>query len=331
MYRELQDRLSHLPGVESAAVAQYTPLQDNWGEIVIRQGHGMPNMNEDIGSSWDHVTPEYLNTMGQHIVRGRGLTDADTATTENVAVVDETFVHRFFKPNEDPIGAYFGLDLPKYGATYKIVGVVRNARYYWDFYNRNPPRPIFFVPLAQRVRYDNALMQSMDDSTHFIEGAVLKLHGSMEGLEPQIRHVLSDVDPNLVLLNMQTLQEQVDSNLDQQRTIAQMTGLFGILALILAAIGLYGVTAYTVERRTSEIGVRMALGANRSNIVQLVLRGAFLQVLVGLLIGIPIAIGCGPVVPGKKLGPAGDGCIRACAWFLCADRQHYPRTAGRID
>lgn len=300
MYRELQDRLAHIPGVERAALALYTPLEDNWGEIVIRQGHGMPNMNEEIGSSWDHVSPGYLETMGQHILRGRTLTEADTASTQNVAVVDETFVKRFFKPGEEPLGAHFGLDLPQYSSTYEIIGVVRNAKYMWgNLTGSEPPRPIFFVPLAQRVHYDAQIMQSIDDSTHFIEGAVLQLHGSMEGLEAQVRHTLSDVDPNLTLLDIQTMQEQVDGNLNQQRTIAQMTGLFGILALILAAIGLYGVTAYAVERRTSEIGVRMALGANRGNIVRLVLRGAFLQILIGLAIGIPISIGCGRLIAAQ--------------------------------
>ncbi|HVW77386.1 MAG TPA: ABC transporter permease [Alloacidobacterium sp.] len=300
MYRELQDRLSHMPGVESSALALYAPLQDNWGEIVIRQGHGMPNMNEDIGSSWDHVTPSYFQTLGQHIVRGRGLTEEDTASTQNVAVVDETFVKRFFKPGEEPIGSYFGLDLPQYSATYQIVGIVRNAKYMWgNLTGSQPPRPIFFVPLAQHVHYDNPLMQSIDDSTHYIEGAILKLHGSMDGLEPQVRKALSDVDPNLTLLNIQTMQDHVDGNFDQQRAVAQMTGLFGILALILAGIGLYGVTAYTVERRTSEIGVRMALGADRNNIVKLVLRGAFLQILIGLVIGIPISIACGHLIAAQ--------------------------------
>ncbi|HEX3437263.1 MAG TPA: ABC transporter permease [Pseudacidobacterium sp.] len=300
MYRELQQRLAHIPGVERAALALYAPLQDNWGEIVIRQGHGMPNVNDDVGSSWDHVTPDYLETMGQQILRGRGLTEEDTASTQNVVVVNETFVHRFFKPGENPIGAHFGLDLPQYGATYEIVGVVRNAKYTWgNLRGTDPPRPIFFVPLAQRVHYDNEMMQSLDDSTHFIEGAVLQLHGSMEGLEPQVRRVLSDVDPNLTLLDIRTMQDQVDGVFDQQRTVAQMTGLFGILALILAAIGLYGVTAYTVERRTGEIGVRMALGANRGNIVKLVLRGAFLQILIGLAIGVPIAIGCGRLISAQ--------------------------------
>ncbi len=125
------------------------------------------------------------------------------------------------------------------------------------------------------------------------------MQGSIEGLEPQVRHILSDIDPNLVLLKVQTLQEQIDAEFDQQRAVAQMTGMFGILALILAAVGLYGVTAYTVERRTSEIGVRMALGANRGNVVSMVLRGAFLQILIGLVIGIPISIGCARLIAAQ--------------------------------
>ena len=294
MYIELQDRLAHIPGVESAALALYAPLQDNWGEMVIREGRGMPNMDEKTGSSWDHVSPGYLETLGQQIVRGRSLTPEDTASTRNIAVVDETFVKRFFKPGEDPIGQRFGLDLPKYGATFEIVGVVRNAKYMWgNLYGTEEPRPLFFVPLAQRTNYDNAMMQAIDDDTHYIEGAVLKLHGSMDGLEPQVRSVLSDVDPNITLLGLDTMQDHIDANFDAQRAVAQMTGLFGILALILAAVGLYGVTAYTVERRTGEIGVRMALGADRPNIVKLILRGAFLQIVIGLAIGIPISIGCG--------------------------------------
>lgn len=299
MYRDLQDRFAHIPGVEGAALAQYTPLTDNWGELVIREGHGMPNMSDQVGSSWDHVSPGYLELLNQQIIRGRSISENDTASTQNIAVVDEAFVHRFFKPGEDPIGAHFGLDLPQYGATFEIVGVVRHAKYNWDFANREPPRPIFFVPLAQRTHYDNGMMQSIDDDTHYIEGAVLKIHGSMEGLEPQVRRVLSEVDPNITLLDIQPMQEQIDSNLDQERAVAQMAGLFGILALVLAAIGLYGVTAFSVERRTREIGVRMALGANRGSVIRLVLRGAFLQVAIGLAIGIPAAIACGRLISAQ--------------------------------
>jgi predicted permease len=167
MYRELQDRLSHIPGVQRAALALYAPLQDNWGEIVIRQGHGMPRMDEPSGSSWDHVSVGYLETMGQQILKGRSITESDTATTQNVAVVDEAFVKRFFKEGEEPIGAHFGLDLPKYSATYEIVGVVRDANYteptgHWR-------RPLFFLPLAQRAHYDNEMMQNIDDATHSLK------------------------------------------------------------------------------------------------------------------------------------------------------------------
>ena len=297
LYRELQSSLAAIPGVQRAALAQYSPLTDNWGEMIIREGHGVPNVTEDHGSSWDHVSAGYLELMGQRIIRGRSILEQDTAATRNVAVVDELFVRKFFKPGEEPIGAHFGLDKPEYSGTFEIVGVVREANY------TDPSghfrRPMFFVPLAQHGHYNFPMMQMIDDRTHQIESAVLQLNGSMEGIEPQIRRVFREVDPNLTILDIHTMEEQVANRLDQQRTLAQMTGLFGILALILAAVGLYGVTAYTVERRTSEIGVRMALGANRSNVMGLVLRGAFMQVLVGLAIGIPAAIGGGHLMATK--------------------------------
>jgi predicted permease len=305
MYRELQDRLSHIPGVERAALAQYTPLTDNWGEMVIRQGHGMPGPDEHSGSSWDHVAAGYFETLGQPILRGRSITQDDTASTQSIVVVNEAFVKNFFKPGEDPIGQYFGLDLPRHSSTFQIVGVVRNAKYN-DLAGTRPPRPLFFVPLAQHTKYtDDPMMARIDDMTHYIEGAVLKIHGSMDGLEPQIRRVFADIDPNLTLLSMQSMRDQVDSNFDQRRAVANMTGLFGILALVLAAVGLYGVTAYTVARRTSEIGVRMALGADRVGIVRLVLRGAFLQILIGLLIGIPASIGCARLISAQLYGVKG--------------------------
>jgi predicted permease len=297
VYRELQTRLNQIPGVERAALVQYTPFSDNWGEMVIRENEAMINVSEDHGSSWDHVGPGYLETMGQHILRGRGITEQDTASSLKVAVVDEVFVKKFFKPGEDPLGAHFGLNLPAMNKTFEIVGIVREANYtdpsgHWR-------RPLFFVPLAQHVHHTTAMMQMIDDRTHLIENVVLKIHGSMEGLEPQVRRVCAEVDPNLTVVKVQTMQEHVANRLDQQRTVAQMTGLFGLLALVLAAVGLYGVTAYSVERRTAEIGVRMALGADRASVVRMVLRGAFLQVLIGLAIGIPVSIGCSRLIAAQ--------------------------------
>ncbi|HMD21052.1 MAG TPA: ABC transporter permease [Alloacidobacterium sp.] len=296
LYRNLQDRLSHLPGVKSAALAMYTPFIDNWGESIITEGQDASHLNfDDNNASWDRVSTGYLETMGQPIVRGRSITEQDSEATRNIAVVNETFARKYFK-DKDAIGKHFGLDLPENNTTFEIVGIVRDAKY-TDA--RHPAHAMLFLPLVQSVNYKNPLMQMLDHRSHYITGAVLELRGRVENMEPQIRKTFGEVDPNLTISNIQTLQQQVDADFDQERAVAQMTGLFGILALVLAAIGLYGVTAYTVERRTSEIGVRMALGANRNDVVKLVLRGAFLQILIGLAIGIPISIGCGRLIAAQ--------------------------------
>jgi predicted permease len=297
-YRALRERLARIPGVESAALAQYTPFTDNWGELIIRQGEGIPNVTDDSHSaSWDHVGPGYLELMGQTIVRGRTITDQDNASAERVAVVDEAFVRKFFKKGEDPIGTRFGIDDVKNSGTFKIVGVARTANYTDPSGHWRPP--LFFVPLAQHVHYDSPMFQMLDDRTHIIEGAMLKLRGGSDGLEPQVRRAFAEVDPNLTLVRIRTLDDQVSARLDQERAVAQMTGLFGVLALVLAAVGLYGVTAYGVERRTSEIGVRIALGANRTKVIAMVLRGAFLQIIIGLLFGIPVSIACARLIASQ--------------------------------
>ena len=295
LYRELQARLARIPGVQRAGLALYTPYIDNWGELIVPEGHGVPQMSDEFNASWDRVSPGYLETMGQPILRGRSISEQDTATTRGVAVVNETFAKRFF-PGQDAIGKHFGLDIPEYSTAFEIVGIVRDAKYQNP---KRPARPMMFVPLAQHVSYDQPVMALVDHHSHYITGAVLELRGSAEGLESLVRKAFSEVDPNLTIINIQPMQQQVDATFDQQRAVARMTGLFGMLALVLAAVGLYGVTAYTVERRTSEIGVRMALGADRDNIVRLVLRGAFSQVLIGLIIGVPISIVCGHLIAAQ--------------------------------
>jgi predicted permease len=296
-YRALQERLDRIPGVQASALAMYTPFTNNWDAMIARQGQATIDVNADNGSSWDRVSPGYLELMGQHIVRGRSITDQDSATTPNVAVVDEAFVKKFFKPGEDPIGAHFGMNEIQYSGTYEIVGVVRTANYtdpsgHWRM-------PLFFVPLAQSAHYNTTMPQMIEDRSHIIEAIVLQLRGSMEGLEPQIRRAFADVDSNLTLNTMRTMDQQVADRMDQERTVSQLTGLFGILALALAAVGLYGVTAYGVERRTGEIGVRIALGADRLQVVRMVLRGAFVQILIGLVIGIPVSIACARLIASQ--------------------------------
>jgi predicted permease len=296
-YRALRQRLEQIPGVKRAAMGMYSPFTNNWDAMVARQGQGKIDVNGDNASSWDRVSAGYLELMGQRILRGRSISEQDTASTPNVAVVDEAFVKKFFKPGEEPIGTHFGMNDERYSGMFEIVGVVRTANYtdpsgHWRM-------PLLFVPLAQRSHYNTAMSQMIEERSHLIEAVVLELRGSMEGLEPQVRRAFAQVDSNLTLVSMRTMDQQVADRMDQERSVSQLTGLFGILALVLAAVGLYGVTAYGVERRTGEIGVRIALGANRAQVVAMVLRGAFVQILIGLVIGIPVSIGCARLIASQ--------------------------------
>lgn len=264
-------------------------------------GHAPPKFGENAGASWDRVSANYLQSLGVRLVRGRNFSEADNENTENVAVVNEAFVKRFFKSDEEPLDHYFGLDVPENAATYRIVGVVHDAKFAgWGLHR--PPRPMFYVPLAQYVHYPDSMMQRLELATHKISAALLVTNTPPGVLEPQLTRMLAEIDPNLTLVNVRTLQQQVDMSFEQERAVASLAGLFGIVALVLAAVGLYGVTAYTVAQRTNEIGVRMALGADRTDVAQLVLRGAFSRVLIGLLAGLPLAVGAGRLISSQLYG-----------------------------
>ncbi len=322
LYREIDDRLHRLPGVRGAGLALYNPLTDNWGELVLVSGHPPPKPGEQAGASWDRVSSTYLQNLGVRLVRGRYFTSADTENSENVAVVNEAFVRRFFKSGEDPIDAHFGLDLPENVDTYRIVGIVRDAKFA-GFALDQPARPMFYVALAQTVEYENALMKRLESQSHFVRGLLVVTRTPTGVLEPQVKRALAEVDPNLTVTTVRTLQQQVDRSFDQQRAVASLAGLFGTVALVLAAIGLYGVTAYSVAQRTNEIGIRMALGASRRKVIELVLHGAFRRVLIGLGLGLPLAIGAGRLLSAQLYGVSfwdplalgvGAGALAACAF-----------------
>jgi predicted permease len=302
IYRVLEDKLNHLPGVERASLALYNPFTDNWGELIFVPGRPNPKLNENSGSSWDRVTPGYFQAVGQPILRGRGFTDADRRNAPLVAVVNQAFARRFF-PNEDPIDKYFGIDLPAYASTFRIVGIVQDAKYRQP---DRPARPMFFVPLAQYVEaYQEDILRKIELNSHFIGSALLVTGAEPGALEPVLRKTFAEVDPNLTINSVRTLKEQVALSFNQKRAVADLAGLFGVVALILAAVGLYGVTAYTVAQRTAEIGVRMALGADRPRIVRLVLRGAFRTVALGVVLGAPLAIGAGRLMSSQLYGVTG--------------------------
>src|SRR6266571_2544042 len=161
---------------------------------------------------------------------------------------------------------------------------------------------MFYVPLAQYVNYKDAMMKKLELNSHLIGGAMLVTDVPVGTLEPEVRRALAEVDPNLTITSIRTMQQQVEMSFDQERAVASLAGLFGVVALLLAAVGLYGVTAYTVAQRTNEIGIRMALGADRAKVVQLVLRGAFRRVIVGLLLGLPLAVGAGRLIAAQLYG-----------------------------
>jgi predicted permease len=301
LYRDLEERLHRLPGVQGVGLALYNPLTDNWGEGILVAGHPLPKPGEQSGASWDRVSANYLQNLGVMLVRGRHFSAADNETAAHVAVVNEAFVHRFFKSDEDPIDQHFGLDLPENVNTYRIVGIVRDAKFAGFALDR-PARPMFYVPLAQTVDYAHPLMKRLEYQSHFVRGILLVTSMPPGMLESQVKRALAEADPNLTVTSVRTLQEQVDRSFDQQRAVASLAGLFGIVALVLAAIGLYGVTAYMVAQRTNEIGIRMALGADRAKVIRMVLDGAFRRVVVGLVIGLPLAIGAGRLVSAQLYG-----------------------------
>jgi predicted permease len=301
LYRELETRLDRLPGVEGSGLAMYNPLTDNWGEMIYVEGHPAPKMDGESSSSWDRVSANYLQNWGIPVKRGRGFTAADNESSELVAVVNQAFVKRFFKAGENPVDQHFGLDMPENAGIFRIVGVVGDAKFAgWGL--NSPARPMFYVPLAQYVNYKQEILKTIELRSHFVGGIMLVTDTPAGALEPVLRRTLAELDPNLTIVSVRTMEEQVARSFDQERAVASLAGLFGIVALLLAAVGVYGVTAYSVAQRTNEIGIRMALGANRARVIQLVLQGAFKRVVIGLILGLPLAIGAGRLISAQLYG-----------------------------
>ena len=301
LFRQIDDRLLQIPGVRMAAPALYAPMTgDSWNDSIRIEGRPEPPAKEDTSSGWARVMPGFFETIGAKIVLGRAFTEEDTDATRKVAVVNEAFAKRFFK-DQNPIGQHFGPDKIKYAATYEIVGVVRNMRYMTYDY-KDPIRPMFWVAEAQTVQYDDAAFISGEIWSHYLYNIVIWAPGNPPGMEEKVRKTLASIDPNFVLYSVDPYQSVVSADFQQENMIATLTALFGVLGLVLAAVGLYGVMAYTVEQRTSEIGVRMALGADRGEVMRMVLRGAFSQIGIGLALGVPAAIGAGALMSKQLFG-----------------------------
>jgi len=294
LYRRIHDSIASIPGVLSVALCSYSPLKGGgWGAGVWVDGHPAPGPNDDNSAAWDRVSAGYLDVIGTPVLTGRGISAEDTAASRKVAVISEAFARKFFR-DEDPIGKHFGKD-PGNSRQFEVVGIVKDARYL-PFQLERPIGPFFFLPEAQ-AEYSQGNLGSL-----FLHDIVILTQPDASLSDAQVRRAIALADPNLPIISIRPLREQVASQFTQQRLIARLTSLFGVLSLVLASIGLYGVTAYNVGRRTNEIGVRMALGANRGAVVRLVLRGAFLLITFGLILGIPLSLATSRVLSSQLYG-----------------------------
>jgi predicted permease len=302
LYRQIEDRFSALPGVSSFSMETYSPLEgDNWGECVIQQGHPAPGPNSHCGSTWDRVSTHFLESIGVPIVRGRNFSDQDTASSPQVAIVNETFVKRFY-PSQDPVGQHFGIDLPQYSGSFEIVGVFADFKMNQP---GSPIRPVYLRPLAQRFTgYKEPDLISTESQSMIMNAMIVQFNTPQQNVDTLVRRTLAGIDPNLSVMDLRSFEAQVAGNFNQDRLLARLTSLFGMLALILASVGLYGVMSYFVARRTSEIGIRMALGATRSSVVSMVMRGAMGQIVIGLVLGIPAAFYAGYLMKSMLYGVA---------------------------
>ena len=300
LYQQLHDSLAAIPGVSQVSFSMYSPMDgDNWSEQVYIQGQAPPPPGSNENSaSWVRVSNGYFDAIGTKILKGRAMSGQDTATSRLIAVVNQTFAKKFFK-DEDPIGKHFGDLEAKYAGAFEIIGVTEDTQY------REPTskvRPMFFLSADQWMVYEDTRSKVFEESSHDLNAIVLKTEGNIPGLEAQVRRAIAQVNADLAVIDFMSFATQVDGNFAQQEMLAKLTSLFGLLALVLASVGLYGVTAYSVERRTSEIGIRMALGADRLNVLKLVMHGAFLQIGIGLAIGIPVTVLAGRAMTRQLFG-----------------------------
>jgi macrolide transport system ATP-binding/permease protein len=305
LYRDIERRMREPGGVQGASLSLYSPMEgNNWqsGIWFADQPDGSQPGSANQSSTWVRVSSSFFETIGARILRGRNFDHRDTPDAVHVAVVNQAFADKFL-PNRDPIGRHFGMG-PQHRADYEIAGIVENIRF------RNPREatpPIFFLPLLQLSKRDwsnPGLARSTLIGNIELHMAGSARPGMYTTLAAQIVRVLAEIDPNLTVIDVTTMQDQLGRLLGHERLIARLTEGFSLLALVLASVGLYGVTAHAVAGRTGEIGIRMALGATRPMVTGMILRSVFTQIACGVAIGVPAALAAGRILSDQLFGVA---------------------------
>jgi predicted permease len=287
LYDRILSRVDALPGIHSASLSGSPPFhRGTWGSPIDIDGRPTPP-TEDISTLLNRVSPGFFETLGIPLLRGRTIQAIDNATAAKSAVVNKTFADRYF-PNRDAIGHSFTIADPAAAGIWHIVGIVRDSKH------RSPaetPEPFAYLAatqLAGNAQYAYWLeVKSASDPT--------KITG-------EVRSALAEIDPNLPVLKTQTISGLFDESLDRQTFVSNLAGLFALLALTLACIGLYGVMTYRVERRTSELGVRMALGASKAVLLWMVLKESMSLLVIGIFLGIPVSLAASRAIRAGLFG-----------------------------
>ncbi len=286
LYEKMQERIRAVPGVRTVSLSVHEPLSTNVSDSGVKVQGIVPRQGEDLTPvDIEPAGPDYFRTMETPVLRGREFTAADRAGSPKVAFVNESTARHFFG-DTNPIGRF--VSIPTYRADtswLQIVGEVRDIKVH-DL--RESSTPMLYVPMYQAPE----------------GGATFEVRTAMDPAyaETDILGAVRAIDGRLPVYSVKSLGNQLDDSLVEERLVASLSSLFGILALLLTCVGLYGLMAYTVNRRTGEIGIRMALGAERGRIARMVLRETLLLVLCGLAIGIPAAVFAARLITSQLFG-----------------------------
>ncbi len=285
--QHLIERLSSIPGVRSAALSEAPPISfGSWSSTFLPSGY-TPGPREDMSSVLNRVSGQYFQTAGISIIAGRPITPADTVNSMKVAVVNETIARKFF-PNGNAIGHTLKIDIDTVVGPWQIVGVARDTK---TGNPRDNPERMIYLPLAQIAGKQG---EGIQDS--FASTIVLRTVGDPTSMVNELRGAVASIDPNLPILEVRTIQNHLETFMSQETLVSRLTAIFATLAVLLAAIGLYGVMSFNVVRRSNEIGIRIALGASGSGVQWMVLRESLPLLAAGLVLGIPIALAAARLV-----------------------------------
>jgi predicted permease len=283
LYQRLVERVQSMPGVESVAFSMCgleSGCNSNSDMKIQTSESGPP---EDARVQENRVSARYFSTLGIRLVAGRDFDTRDTSISRKVAIVNESFARRYFD-GENAIGRRFGYERPDT----EIVGVIRDARV---TNLRTAPVPFVYYPLQQPPVFASAID--------------VRVSGNTAQTARDLRRAITEVEPRLLITRLATMDEQIDVNIRRDRLVAYLTAIFGCAALLLACVGLYGVMSYSVLQRTSELGVRLALGAGPAELIRLVVSDGMRMVVAGAVIGLVVALSAGRVISQLLFGVSG--------------------------